>query len=415
MDLTLAEDERARVKALESYRIIGTPPEPAFDDIAELAAQIVDCPVGVINLISDTKEWLKAKYGLTPELTEIPRGTTCSTTLNLSDLLVVPDLREDERFRDLTYVAGEPYFRFYAGMPLINPEGFALGTLCVLDFEPRHVTFGQAEAIRRLSRQVVSQLELRRNLLELKATREALAAEKNKADELMLNILPEHIAKELKLRNRVEPRYHESVTIMFTDFKGFSQFAQSLEPRKLVEDLNQYFSAFDEIVARHGLEKIKTIGDAYLCVGGLPEPNREHPVDTCLAALEIQAYAGRMNALREKMRLPPWELRIGIHTGSVMAGVVGKRKFTYDIWGDAVNVAALMEANGLPGHINLSESTHHGVKDFFVTEERGLVATKSKGGLPMFLLQRIKPSFAADSGGRIPNERLIAAWKGRRA
>jgi class 3 adenylate cyclase len=178
-----------------------------------------------------------------------------------------------------------------------------------------------------------------------------------------------------------------------------------------VEDLNQYFSAFDAIVDRHGLEKIKTIGDAYLCAGGLPKPNREHPIDTCLAALDIQGYVERMNALREKMRLPPWELRIGIHTGPVMAGVVGKRKFTYDIWGDAVNVAALMEANGVPGYINLSESTYHHVKDLFATEDRGIVATKSKGGLPMFLLNRIKPAFAADSGGRIPNDQFIAARK----
>jgi class 3 adenylate cyclase len=323
----------------------------------------------------------------------------------------VPDLREDERFRELTYVAGDPYCRFYAGMPLINPEGYALGTLCVLDFEPRHITFAQAEAIRRLSRQVISQLELRRNLLELKATREALAAEKKKADELMLNILPEYIANELKHKKYVEPRYYDSVTIMFADFKGFTQFAQNLEPRKLVDDLNQYFSAFDEIVDRHGLEKIKTIGDAYLCAGGLPKPNRGHPIDTCLAALEIQGYAERMNALRDKMRLLPWEVRIGIHTGSVMAGVVGKRKFTYDIWGDAVNVAALMEANGLPGHINLSENTYHRVKDFFATEDRGTIATKGKGRLPMFLLNRIKPSFAGDAGGRIPNAQFIAARK----
>ena len=230
MDLPLPENERERVKALEFYQIIGTPPEPAFDDIAELAAQFSDCPVGVINLISDTKEWLKAKYGLTPELSELPRGTTCSTTLCQSDLLVVPDLREDDRFRELAYVAGEPYFRFYVGMPLINPEGFALGALCVLDFEPRHITFAQAEAIRRLSRQVVSQLELRRSFLELKATREALAAEKKKADDLMLNILPQYIADELKHQKHVEPRYYESVTIMFTDFKGFSQIAQSLSP-----------------------------------------------------------------------------------------------------------------------------------------------------------------------------------------
>lgn len=164
MDFPVPENEPARVVALDSYHIVGTPPEPIFDDVAELAAQIVGCPVGIVNLISDTREWLKARYGLTPELVEMPRGTTCSTTLCLGDLLVVPDLSQDDRFRELTYVAGEPFCRFYAGMPLINPEGCALGTLCVVDFEPRQITFAQGEAIRRLARQVVAQLELRRNL-----------------------------------------------------------------------------------------------------------------------------------------------------------------------------------------------------------------------------------------------------------
>jgi GAF domain-containing protein len=147
------------------------------------------------------------------------REERCSTTLCQSDLLIVPDLRADDRFRELSYVAGEPYCRFYAGMPLINPEGYALGTLCVVDFKPRQMTFAQAEAMRRLSRQVVAQLELRRNLLELKAARETLTAEMRKAKDLLLNILPAEIADELEREKRVEPRYYASVTIMFTDFK----------------------------------------------------------------------------------------------------------------------------------------------------------------------------------------------------
>lgn len=157
------------------------------------------------------------------------------------------------------------------------------------------------------------------------------------------------------------------------------------------------------------------MGDAYMCAGGLPEPRRTHSVDACLAALEIQGYMARINTLRDKLRLPPWELRIGIHTGSVMAGVVGKRKFTYDIWGDAVNVAALMEANGVPGQINLSESTHHRVKNFFETEDRGTIGAKNKGGLPMFFLTRIKPPFSGDPDGRIPNEEFSAARERLRA
>jgi len=387
-------NEAERVTALETYHVADTPPETSYDDIAELAAQICHCPIGLINLIADTREWLKAKYGLPPDLTYLPRGTACSTAICQSDLLTVPDLTKDERFADLGAVKGEPHFRFYCGMPLINTEGYALGTVCVFDFEPRDLTFEQSESLRRLSRQTMAQLELRRKLIELSGAQQALETEKTKSDELLLNILPAKIASELKERNEVEPRYYDAVTIMFTDFKGFTRLAEASEPRALINDLSQYFSAFDEIIERHNLEKLKTSGDAYMGAGGLPEENRTHPVDACLAALEIQEFMARVNRQREKMRMPPWELRIGLHTGPVMAGVVGKKKFTYDIWGDAVNVAARMESSGEAGRISLSESIYQRVKDQFECEHRGEVDVKNKGLLDMYFLNRVNPDFS---------------------
>ncbi len=386
----IPDNEKERVVAVESYHINDTPPELSYDDITELAAQICQCPVGLINIIADTREWLKAKYGLPPNLSYLPRGTACSTAICQSDLLTVPDLSQDERFAEHAAVKGEPHFRFYCGMPLINPEGYALGTVCVFDFEPRELTFEQSESLRRLTRQTMAQLELRRKLIELSGARQELESEKARSDELLLNILPAKIAEELKTRNEVEPRHYDSVTIMFTDFKGFTRFAEASEPHTLVNDLNQYFSAFDEIIGRHNLEKLKTIGDAYMCAGGLPEENRTHPADACRAALEIQEFMTRVNGQREKMRLQPWELRIGLHTGPVMAGVVGKKKFTYDIWGDAVNIAALMESNGEAGRITLSESTYHRAKDEFECEHRGTTEAKNKGLLDTYFLNRIK-------------------------
>lgn len=392
------DNEVERVEAVGTYHVTDTPPEMSYDDIAELAAQICQCPVGLINIIADTREWLKAKYGLPPNLTYLPRGTACSTAICQSDLLTVPDLAQDERFAEHAAVREAPHFRFYCGMPLINTEGYALGTVCVFDFEPRELTFEQSESLRRLSRQTMAHLELRRKLIELsgarqalESERQALESEKRRSDELLLNILPAKIAEELKTGNQVEPRYHDSVTIMFTDFKGFTRFAEAAEPRTLVNDLNQYFSAFDEIIERHNLEKLKTIGDAYMCAGGLPEENRTHPADACRAALEIQEFMTRVNRQREKMRLQPWELRIGLHTGPVMAGVVGKKKFTYDIWGDAVNIAARMESNGEAGRITLSESTYHRVKDQLECEHRGPIEAKNKGVLDTYFLNRIKP------------------------
>ncbi|MDA9981457.1 GAF domain-containing protein [Gammaproteobacteria bacterium] len=380
------ENEIDRIAAVETYQVTDTPPEVSYDDIAELAAGICQCPVGMINIIADSHEWLKAKYGLPSNLACLPRGTACSTAICQSDLLTVPDLTKDERFAHHAAVKGEPHFRFYSGMPLINDEGYALGTVCVFDFEPREPTYEQSQALRRLSRQTMAQLELRRKLIELSGARQALGIAEARSNELLLNILPAKIAEELKSRNEVEPRYYDSATIMFTDFKGFTRIAEASEPRTLVNDLNQYFSAFDDIVERHNVEKIKTIGDAYMCVGGLPEKNDSHSLDTCRAAIEIRDFMARANRQREKMRLTPWEIRIGLHTGPVMAGVVGKKKFSYDIWGDAVNVAALMESNGEAGSIVISESTFHSVRDVFECEHRGPIEGKNKGMLETYLL-----------------------------
>ena len=394
-------NEAERLAALRAYNVLDTAPEMAYDDITELAAQICECPVAVIGMIDETRDWKKSRYGLPPGFTELPREISiCSTVICGADLLVIPDLKEDERFADSPLVVGEPYMQFYCGMPLINPQGYALGTLCIVDFERRELKFEQTEAIRRLAHQVVAQLELRRQLIELddaqhrlETAQREIEAEKSKSDGLLLNILPAKIAEELKQHDRVEPKYYDSATILFTDFQGFTKLAESMEPNRLVQTLDQYFSKFDEVTGRHRLEKLKTIGDAYMCVGGVPEANRTHPIDACFAALEIQDYIERTNCQREKLRLAPWRLRLGIHTAPVMAGVVGTKKFTYDIWGDAVNIAALMESAGSPGKINVSESTYHRVKDLFEVESRGLVDALKKGQMNMYFLgQRIPES-----------------------
>ncbi len=161
-------------------------------------------------------------------------------------------------------------------------------------------------------------------------------------------------------------------------------------------------------MARHGLEKLKTVGDAYMAVAGVPAANRRHPIDTCLAALEMQATVARMKALREKMRLPVLELRVGIHAGPVISGVVGKHKFTFDVWGDTVNTAALMEANGMPGRINISETVAGHVRTLFQLEPRGSIVAKHERAHEMFFLNRLKPEFSRDPEGRIPNQNFAA-------
>jgi class 3 adenylate cyclase len=412
MPLSVPSNEAGRLDALRSYAILDTAPELAYDEITGLAAQICECPVSVIGMIDETRDWKKSKYGLPPDYTGMPRELSiCSATICGNDLLVVPDLSVDARFSDNPFVAGPPNLRAYCGMPLINPEGYALGTLCVVDFESREFRFEQTEAIRKLARQVVSQLELRRAIRErdrqmndLELARADLARERDRSDGLLCNILPDAVAQELKLTNRVVPKFYEAATIMFADFEGFTKLTERLDPKGLIDQLDQFFSAFDDIAHRHRLEKLKTIGDAYMCAGGLPEVNRTHPADACLAAIAMQDYMTRMNGQREKLRLPRWEIRIGLHSGPVMAGVIGQRKFIYDVWGNAVNLAARMETAGQIGRINISEEVANRVRPLFEVEERGAIDVKNKGPLPMFFLTRIKPDLARDEAGRLPNE-----------
>ena len=412
MSYPIPANETERIAALREFDILDTPPDPAYDEIGELAAQVCRCPIGYISFIDEQRVWLKARYGLPPDFTGCPREIGfCSTTICGAELVTVPDLRDDPRFNVNPFVTADPHLKFYCSMPLVTEEGYALGTLCVMDFEPRQLEFDQTEAIRRLSRQVLSQLELRRRLIEyhqtikeLNRSRSELAAEQARTEELLLSILPASIADELKKNGRVQPRYFRAATILFTDFKGFTLLAEKTEPAALIGLLDQYFTAFDEIVARHGLEKLKTVGDAYMAVAGVPTPTRRHAIDACVAALEIQASVAKTKALREKMRLPALDVRIGVHTGPVMSGVVGKNKFTFDIWGDAVNTAALMEANGAPGRINVSETVAGHVKTLFELEPRGPVVAKHDHAHEMFFLDRLKPEFSRDAEGHAPNQ-----------
>jgi adenylate cyclase len=403
MSFPTPANEPQRVAALRALDILDSAPENAYDEVAELAAQICQCPVGYISFIDDRRRWLKARYGLPFNVVEAPReNAACSTTICGTDVFVVPDMTQDRRFCRSPMVAGEPHCRFYCGVPLITNEGYALGALCVLDFEPRHLSFEQTESLRRLSRQVVTQLELRRRLIEhgqtIKALDQArieLAAEKARAEELIDNLLPAPIAEELKKCGRVQPKYARSATILFADLQGFTILAEQAEPAALVDLLDQYFTAFDDIVARHGMEKLKTIGDAYMAVGGVPESNRRHAIDACLSALEMQAMVARIQQRSEKMRLPVPALRIGIHTGPVISGVVGNRRFSFDIWGDAVNTASFMEAHCLPGRINISETVAGYVKALFELEPRGSIETKHHRAYDMYFLNCLKQEVLA--------------------
>ena len=221
---------------------------------------------------------------------------------------------------------------------------------------------------------------------QLSTQNDIINKERERADALLKNILPTSTADELKAYNRVQPVRYDSVSVLFTDFVGFTTIAEHMSPEALVAELDNCFRHFDAIALAHGLEKIKTIGDAYMCAGGLPTANDTHPIDAVSAALDMQAELERLMDTNRLAGKPVFSMRIGIHTGPVVAGVVGSHKFAYDIWGDTVNTAACMEQSGELGKVNISEATYEKVKDQFHCIFRGYVAAKNKGELAMYFV-----------------------------
>jgi len=241
---------------------------------------------------------------------------------------------------------------------------------------------------------------------ELETAFAEIEQQRKKVEELLLNILPSSIATELQSNGKVEPLYFEDITIVFADFVGFTLSTEELPADELVRVLNRYFTAFDEIMERYGLEKLKTIGDSYMFAGGLPVRTPSHPVDAILAAHEM------LRVTEEMAREGPvnWNLRIGVNTGPVVAGVVGIHKFTFDIWGDAVNFSSRLEAIGSPGRVTLSSSTFARVKDFFGCEKRQKVRIKDGREVDAYVVNGLYPGFMV-SDGKTPAEAFAQRYR----
>jgi PAS domain S-box-containing protein len=258
---------------------------------------------------------------------------------------------------------------------------------------------------------ITERLEQANSLLEtqkreIEEQKRLIEGEQEKSERLLLNILPFEVARQLKSKGKAGTRYYRNVTVMFTDFKDFSKNTRELEPTDLVDILDDYFAKFDEITGKHYLEKIKTIGDAYMCAGGLPLRNKSNPVDAVLAGLEIQDYINRIKG-ENRPGIPSWDLRIGIHTGPVVAGVVGRKKFAYDIWGETVNTASRMEQMGEIGQVNISGMTFDYIRDYFDCTYRGKIEAKNVGEMDMYYVNRIKPEFSIDAKGFEPNDEFF--------
>ncbi len=275
------------------------------------------------------------------------------------------------------------YLKWYALMVY----AFLLMVLLFLFRKWRMLSYQQAES--RISKRLQEKID-------------QMAIEKAKADKLAAEFLPEKTMEELKASGRSKWQKYERATVLFSDIQGFTRIAEEMNPESLIDELDKFFFHFDSVVEKYNIEKIKTIGDAYMAAGGIPEKNSTNPVEVVLAAVEMQAYMAQLKASRANI----WDLRIGIHTGPVIAGVVGQKKVSYDIWGDTVNTASRMESSGLPGKVNISGITYGMVKEYFICEYRGRLPVKYKGNIDMYFVRGLRPELSVDLKA-IPNKRFF--------
>lgn len=252
--------------------------------------------------------------------------------------------------------------------------------------------------VQRRTKEVLRQKE------QIEVQKREIEEQKKKAEDLLRKILPEQTVSQLQTYGSARALSYRMATVMFTDFKGFTRIAENLRPEQLLKQLDGYFSTFDALIDKHHVEKIKTIGDSYMAVGGIPIRNKSNPFDVVLAALEIIHFIDEQKNLKLEQGEKPWEIRIGIHTGELIAGVIGSKRFAYDIWGDTVNVANRLETACEVGKINVSGQTYLQIKDFFNCSYRGKIEAKNKGYIDMYYVSGLKAEYSIDQKGVFPNQ-----------
>lgn len=262
----------------------------------------------------------------------------------------------------------------------LKAEAFALGANDYLVKLPDQIEL--IARIRYHSQAYINLLQRNEAYRVMQDYLEKLEIEQQKSEQLLLNVLPKPIAEQLKRGQGIIAESFSDVSVLFADIVGFTELSAQISPIKLVHLLNDIFSKFDELVEQHGLEKIKTIGDCYMAVAGLPTPRKNHAEAIAEMALDMQSAIIRFNAETSQTL----SIRIGIHSGSVVAGIIGRNKFIYDLWGDTVNTASRMESHGIPDHIQLTEATYELLQDKYLFEKRGLIQVKGKGEMLTYLL-----------------------------
>ena len=253
--------------------------------------------------------------------------------------------------------------------------------------------------------------KLREMHTQLTETGHELAASLTQTRDLLYRVFPRSIADELSTLGQSQPRHFDAVTVLFTDFVGFTKIAETMEPRQLIDDLENYFRRFDQLAAQCHMEKLKTIGDAYMAAGGVPMVNTTHALDAAMLAIALREFTAEETAQRMSRSQPAFAIRIGLHTGPLVAGVIGDQRFTYDLWGDTVNTASRLESGGEPGRINISGTAYKQLETFFQCTPRGRIEVKNRTSVDMYFLDRFKPEFSGDAAGLTGNDRFQEAYE----
>lgn len=340
-----------------------------LNNVTELACYLTNKPQCTINLLTDKSQLSKNNHGFSiPEkimLKELPRDISiCQYVLEVpKEQLIIENVKEYDKTKNFHKMPMAPNIQFYAGTPIITTRGFTVGTLCLMDKTPGKLDHNQKEGLRLLSDQISSFLELTSNVID-----------------------SDNSDKNEKSSSSMEGSYYSSATILFTDFVGFTKITENIEPGELIETLDEFFISFDQIIGNHGLKKVKTIGDSYMAVGGVPEGRKGHAIDACKAGLDILQIVNALNIKRKVLNQLPWEIRVGIHTGPIIAGFSNGN---FDIWGDAVNISSRLESSSEAGKVQISNTTRKFLDPSAGLTDRGFVDLKNKGKMQTFFLNSL--------------------------
>jgi len=353
--------------------------------------------------------WSRTQAELRPDTTEhIPYEESTFKSQNQIFVFKILDIKTNDSLLRKKYEEN-----LTEGIKALRAKGRNVGFEMIFSAENKMYPFMELAARRaKLPNRICREILFEQNSFIQKAAYHTFDKELRdsfkRTDEILKSVLPVHIVEELKLKGKVKPKLVTSAAILFCDLVGFTNIASTLSPQELLGELDECYSHFDRIVKMQGLEKIKTIGDSYMAASGLMESERLYSIDAVLSALKIQEFLRKYQKSQKRKGLPSWKVRIGIHSGPVVCGILGEQRFNYDIWGDSVNIAQRMEANGEADKVNISQNVFNETKGFFEFQNRGKVLVKGKGEMEMYFVTGIQKELSIDGQKRTPNKLF---WK----